>query len=167
MLTFLPEMAAGFGALAPVSVAGWTVGPGRYVYAGLLAAGVGGQYVGGRLVDRLPVELGLVGAFALLAVVGVLFAAAGGIGPVLLLGGLLGVALFAAQPLYQAAVAKHAAGGTRGLSYGYTYAGVFGVGALGGALAGAVLRYASPAALFGVLAVVAVLGAAVALETWR
>jgi MFS family permease len=70
----------------------------------------------------------------------------------LLVCGLLGVCLFVVQPFYQATVAEYTPAGTRGLSYGYTYLGVFGVGALGGAVAGGVLTLSGPAALFAVLA---------------
>lgn len=166
ILTFLPGLVSDFPALAPVTVGGWTLDPERYFYAGLLAIGAIGQYVGGRLVGRMSTEAGLAGAFGLLALAALLFALgpAGGLLATLALGALLGVALFAAQPFYQAAVADHAASDARGLSYGYTYAGVFGVGALGGALAGLLLTYASPAVLFALLAALAAVGAALAAD---
>jgi MFS family permease len=68
------------------------------------------------------------------------------------MGALVGFFLFVVQPFYQATVAEYTPAGTRGLSYGYTYLGVFGVGALGGAVAGGVLTYANDTALFAVLA---------------
>jgi MFS family permease len=71
----------------------------------------------------------------------------------------LGFALFVIQPLYQATVAEYSPAEARGLSYGYTYLAVFGVGALGASLAGAVLEYAGPPLLFGVLAGIAAVGA--------
>jgi MFS family permease len=71
----------------------------------------------------------------------------------------LGFSLFVIQPLYQASVAEYSPPEARGLSYGYTYLAVFGVGALGASLAGGLLQYAGPSLLFGVLAGIAALGA--------
>jgi MFS family permease len=78
--------------------------------------------------------------------------AALGLAPLLAVGAVLGVMLFVVQPFYQATVAEYTPTGTRGLSYGFTYLGVFGVGALGGAVAGAILTFATPTVLFGTLA---------------
>jgi hypothetical protein len=49
----------------------------------------------------------------------------------------------------------------RGLSYGFTYLGVFGIGALGAVVSGALLDHSSPAVLFGVLSGIAVFGVGV------
>jgi len=157
VLTFLPELLTPLVAVdLPIDVA-----PGRYVYAGLLGVGVLGQYVGGRLSDWDGVEWILMGAFAALGLIAVGFlpVAGGGTGPLLAVSAALGFALFVVQPLYQATVAEYTPPDARGLSYGITYLGVFGVGALGAALAGALLQYAGPPLLFGVLAGVAALGA--------
>ncbi|SEL59984.1 Sugar phosphate permease [Haloferax larsenii] len=125
-----------------------------YVYAGLLTIGVVGQYVGGKLTDRIPTERGLVVGFAALAVVAVAFlpVASLGVAPLLAICALLGFFLFMVQPFYQATVAEYTPAGLRGLSYGFTYLGVFGVGALGGAIAGYVLDVANSTTLFFVLA---------------
>ncbi|MGQ4555663.1 MFS transporter [Halobellus sp. GM3] len=171
VLTFMPnllESLPGFDPIPLISVlppavtdalgvragSGRAINPERYFYSGLLIVGVLGQYLGGKLTDRIPVELGLAGGFGLLAVLGVAFlpAADAGIGPLLAVGAVLGCALFFVQPFYQATVAEYTPADARGLSYGYTYLGVFGVGALGGAIAGAILTYATPAALFATLA---------------
>ena len=158
VLTFLPEVLATTALvteLPAASVDGF--GPARFVYAGLLLVGVVGQYLGGRLTDRLPVERGLQIAFAAMIAIALGFAAAlqvGG-GWVLLAGGVLGVVLFFIQPLTQATVAEFTPQSARGVSYGFSYLGVFGVGAMGGLLAGVVLTTASVATLFAVLAVVA------------
>ncbi|SFR58680.1 Sugar phosphate permease [Halogeometricum limi] len=178
VLTFLPNLLEGLDAFAPVPLAsllpaavadalgveagsGRTLQPERYFYSGLLMVGVLGQYAGGKLTDRLPVEYGLVGSFGGLAILAVLFLPVAGAGlvPLLAFGAVLGFFLFVIQPFYQATVAEYTPAGTRGLSYGFTYLGVFGVGALGGALAGAILTYATPAVLFTTLAGIAVLGA--------
>ncbi|UWG51157.1 MFS family permease [Halalkaliarchaeum sp. AArc-CO] len=171
VLTFLPELLRalpGFEAipiadLLPGTVAdllgvdpadGETLEPSDYFYAGLLMIGVVGQYIGGKLTDRFPVEYGIAGAFGILAVLAVTFPIVSGmgLGPLAVFGVFLGVFLFVVQPLYQATVAEYTPPGTRGLSYGYTYLGVFGVGSLGAAVAGTVLAYADSTALFFVLA---------------
>src|SRR5699024_6697689 len=159
-LTFLPELFSGFDAIQPINAFGGTFEPGNYVFAGLLAMGVFGQYVGGKLTDRIRVEAGLIAGFAALVViaVGYLPAANAGLGPLLVLSAVFGFVLFYIQPFYQAAVAEYTPPAARGLSYGFTYLGDFGFGALAASAAGAVLTYASPAALFGLLAVFAVIG---------
>jgi MFS family permease len=165
VLTFLPELLRGLPGFDPVPVAallpgdvtggsGRTIAPQNYFYSGLLLVGVVGQYVGGKLTDRVPVEVGLAAGYGTLALLAVLFlpVAALGVGPLLVLGAVLGVVLFLVQPFYQATVAEYTPAGTRGLSYGFTYLGVFGIGALGGAVAGAILTFATPGVLFATLA---------------
>jgi MFS family permease len=158
VLTFLPDL------LTPLVTVDLPidVDTGRYVYAGLLTVGIFGQYVGGRLTEWGRPERGLAGAFAGLTVVAALFLPVAGTGTAGLLGAsvVLGFALFVIQPLYQATVAEYSPAEARGLSYGYTYLAVFGVGALGATLAGASLQYAGPPLLFGLLAIIAALGGA-------
>jgi MFS family permease len=164
VLTFLPDLLSAFPSFSPIEFAGRELRPYRYAYSGLLLVGVLGQYTGGKLTARMPTERALTGAFAGLAVITVVFlpAADAGLVPLLAVGALLGFALFVVQPLYQATVAAYTPPGTRGLSYGYTYLGVFGVGALGAAIAGTVLQYAGPPTLFAILAGFAVVASAVA-----
>ena len=154
VLTFLPDLLGGFPALQGFSLGGLDLEAGRYVYAGLLLVGVGGQYVGGLLTDRVPTERGIAGAFVVLALIALAYlpAAQAGLGPLLAVSAMLGFFLFVVQPLYQATVAEYSPADARGLSYGFTYLGVFGIGALGAALTGVILQYFSPAVLFGVLA---------------
>lgn len=157
VLTFLPDLLTPLVTLdVPLDL-----DAGRYVYAGLLMVGIGGQYVGGLLTDRMNVEGALVRAFGLLAVVAVVFLPLARLGTAGLLAAsaVLGFLLFLVQPLYQATVAEYTPPEARGLSYGFTYLGVFGIGALGAALAGAMLEYASDDVLFYVLSGLAVLGA--------
>lgn len=162
MLTFLPDLLGRLAALEPVAWGALTLQPGRFVYAGLLLVGVAGQYAGGRLTDRVHLESAIAVTFALLAVIAAAFLplARLGLGPLLGISAVLGFVLFGVQPLYQAAIAEHSPAGARGLSYGYNYLGVFGVGALGAALAGGVLSVSTPAVLFGVLAALVALAAA-------
>jgi MFS family permease len=156
VLTFLPDLLSSFEQLQPIEVAGFprSLEPDQYFYSGLLMVGVLGQYAGGKLTDRIPVELGLVGGYGTLAVLAPVFlpVATSGLPGLLAIGALLGFFLFMVQPFYQATIAESTPPEARGLSYGYTYLGVFGIGALGGAVAGAVLTYASEMALFLVLA---------------
>ena len=177
VLTFLPELLRSLPGFEPIPVdallpesvrstlgvesgAGQTLKPQDYFYSGLLLVGVAGQYAGGKLTDRIPVEYGLAGSFGVLAVLAVLFVpvSEAGLGPLVVLGALLGAFLFVVQPMYQATVAEYTPSGTRGLSYGFTYLGVFGVGALGGTIAGAILAVANPTALFLTLAGIAAVG---------
>ena len=177
VLTFLPELLRGLPGFEPIPVetllpgsvaaalgvesgSGQTIQPQDYFYSGLLLVGVVGQYVGGKLTDRIPVEYGIAGAFGTLAVLAMLFVPVSnmGIGPLMVLGAFLGAFLFVVQPMYQATVAEYTPSGTRGLSYGFTYLGVFGVGALGGTIAGWVLAVADTTALFLVLASIAAVG---------
>ncbi|WP_135828345.1 MFS transporter [Halorussus halobius] len=154
VLTFLPDMLSNQSVFDPVEVGAREIQPSRYIYSGLLMIGIAGQYAGGKLTDRIRVERGITGAFALLAVVALLYVPAlnAGVTTLLAASAVLGFALFVVQPLYQAAVAEYTPAGTRGLSYGYTYLGVFGVGSLGAGVAGAVLDLFDPTALFVVLA---------------
>jgi MFS family permease len=157
VLTFLPDLLTPLVTIdLPIDVAA-----GRYVYAGLLAVGIAGQYVGGRLSDRDDAERILAGALAVLAGVAVVFLPVAGRGTAALLAvsAGLGFFLFLVQPLYQATVADYTPPDARGLSYGYTYLAIFGVGALGAALAGGLLHVAGPPLLFGVLAGLALAGA--------
>lgn len=169
LLTFLPESLSGLALFEPVAVAGWTVDPGQYVYAGLLAVGALGQYGGGRVTHYVRSEVALVATLGVLVVLALAFVPASGVGTsaFLLVCALLGLVLYSVAPIYQVAIADRAPEGSHGLSYGYTYLGTFGVGAVGAAMAGAVLDRAGTPTLFVVLAAFAGLGAAVALALVR
>lgn len=166
VLTFLPDLLTPFVTVSlPIDVSA-----GRYVYAGLLTVGIAGQYVGGHITDRFPTERGLAITFAGLAVIALLFLPLAGTGTagLLVISAVLGFSLFVIQPLYQATVAEYSSPDARGLSYGYTYLAVFGIGALGATLAGTLLQYTSPGVLFGTLAGIAGLGAVLsAWLAWR
>ena len=157
VLTFLPELLADLETFQPVTFAGETQNPSDYIYVGLLGVGVAGQYLGGRLTDLMRPERGIAYAFGALGVLSLVYLPIAGLGPVplLVVSAALGFTLFVVQPMYQATVAEYTPAAARGLSYGYTYLGVFGVGALGAGMAGAVLTYGSPAALFVLLAAIA------------
>ncbi|OYR48817.1 MFS transporter [Halorubrum sp. Ea1] len=132
----------------------------RYLYVAVLMVGVLGQYLGGRIADWVRPERGLIALMSVLAVLALLFVPAGATTASFLAVSLaLGVALFTVQPLSQATVAAYSPSEARGISFGYTYLGIFGVGSLGAALAGTVLTRAGPRELFLVLAVIAVVGA--------
>jgi len=165
MVTFLPEVlsdvldpllavdpAAAIGPVAD-SPAASEFDLSQYLYAGLLAVGVAGQYVGGRLTDAIEPERGLAVMLTLLVVIALLFVPASGSLPTLLaISTALGFALFGLQPLSQATIAKYSPPAYRGLSFGFTYLAIFGIGALGASLAGAALTYGSQTTLFVMLA---------------
>lgn len=155
-LTFLPDLLSGFTTFGTIDLAGRAIQPSRYIYVGLLIIGIAGQYVGGRLSDRIDPTLGVALAFGALGIIALLFipAATAGLWPLLVISALLGFAVFGEQPLLQAAVADHSSADTRGISYGFMYSGVFGFGAAGAAIAGFLLTYATRDALFGFLALV-------------
>ncbi|GAA0231942.1 MFS transporter [Haladaptatus pallidirubidus] len=170
VLTFLPDLLGELPMFAPVDFAGESLEPARYLYAGLLTVGMAGQYVGGKLTDRVENARAIAVSFGLLAVIAIVFVPASnaGLAPLLAVSFVLGFCLFVVQPLYQATVAEYTPPEARGISYGYTYLGVFGVGALGATIAGVVLQYFSPTVLFTVLAgfavVASLLGAVLAVR---
>ncbi|MFD1571677.1 MFS transporter [Halorubrum laminariae] len=161
LLTFLPDVLAESPALAPVELLGQTVQPSQYVYTALLTVGIGGQYVGGRLTDRVPSLTAFLGFFTALAVLALAFPIVREAGTVPLVGIclLLGFFVYGTAPVYQVVVSEEAPDEVQGLSYGFTYLAMFGVGALGASIAGFVLTNASSAVLFAVLGGVAGLGA--------
>lgn len=177
VLTFLPDLLGDFLTAAigdiqlfsPDSPVAEKFDLAQYLYAGLLTVGIGGQYLGGRLTDTIEPERGLVIMLAILTAIGLLFVpvAKAGLGGLLAVSIVLGFALFAMQPLTQATIARYSIPESRGLSFGYTYLATFGIGALGAAVVGTVLTYASVSIVFGVLAGFSVLGGlfAIALVT--
>ncbi|QSG10345.1 MFS transporter [Halapricum desulfuricans] len=176
-LTFLPETLGDFlppidellGVVGSDSVLAAELDTASLVYAGLLTVGIAGQYAGGKLSDRVSPTLGIAGAFGALVAVAVAFVPAARIGPVPLLAVsvLLGLFLFALQPLYQATVATYTPPDGRGLSYGYTYLVSFGVGATGATIAGYLLSTLGMGGTFLVLAVFPALGGGFALALYR
>jgi predicted MFS family arabinose efflux permease len=154
VFTFLPNVLDGLPYFDPVSFLGRTFQPSQYVYSGLLLVGVFGQYAGGRLSERVRIERALVGVFLALVLASIVFVPASEVGVFALLAvcGALGFLVYAAVPIYQAGVAEHATEEVHGLSYGVTYLGMFGVGALGASVAGVALTYADATALFALLA---------------
>ena len=173
-LTFMPELLNDF--LEPMADTLPTLDGGdaensidldfsQYLYAGLLMVGILGQYVGGILVDRIPSEWGLAVCLGLLGLISVVFvpAATAGLASLVLVAMMLGFVLFAVQPMTQATVAKYSPMEIRGLSYGFTYLAIFGVGALGAAISGFALSVADDSTLFLILAGIAAAGAALSL----
>ncbi len=152
--TFLPEVLAGLPLFEPVEVYGRSVAPSQYVYSGLLLLGGGGQYAGGWLVDRLPVERVLVGSYTALTLIALVFAPAAdaGLWPLLTVAAAFGFCAFLVAPVNQEAISAYSGADVRGLSFGYSYTAIFGVGALGSSLAGLVLTRSTSAVLFVLLA---------------
>ncbi|MFB1064569.1 MFS transporter [Natrinema sp. H-ect4] len=156
MLTYLPEILHGLPAIGDITFSTNLEGisPGDYIYVSLLVVGMAGQYVGGKLTDRIRSERGLIAIFAVLCVLALAFVPIMSMGlvPIVLYCIVLGFFLFATQPLYQDAVAVHTPARARGLSYGYTYVGKFGIGPVSIAIGGFILGGFSTALFFGVLA---------------
>lgn len=67
------------------------------------------------------------------------------------------------QILNQTTIAKYSMPGSRGLSFGYNYLAIFGIGALGASSVGLALTYATVEVMFVVLAVFSFLSTALAL----
>jgi MFS family permease len=160
VLTFLPRI---FESALPPTLLGGENSLARYAYSTLLLIGTVGQYLGGRLSDRIAPARGLAIVFGALAVTALLFEPLVSLGTVgiAVLVLLFGVLLFGEQPLMQATVAEASPPETRGLTYGYTYLGAFGIGAVGAALTGTFLEVSTRAALFVTLAAVAATAAIV------
>ncbi|WP_281195188.1 MFS transporter [Halorubrum sp. F4] len=173
VLTFLPDVLGGYlpdvsgtiGLFAPDSPMAEEFDLASYLYAGLLTVGIAGQYVGGKLTDRISVSAGLAAVFTALVVLAVLFipVAEAGLWPLIAMSAVFGFVLFSIQPLYQAAIAVYSPPDGRGLSYGYTYLANFGVGAAGAAIAGYLLGVTTVRGTFLALALVPAAGAVVAL----
>jgi MFS family permease len=167
--TFLPEVSEYVRLFDPDSPMAREIDLSSYLYAGLLTVGIGGQYLGGKLTDRVAPTAGLAVVFTALCLVALLFvpAAQAGVLTLLVISAALGLLLFALQPLYQATIAEYSPPGGRGLSYGYTYLASFGVGAAGAAIAGYLLSVVDVGGTFAVLAVFPALGAVLALLLFR
>jgi MFS family permease len=169
--TFLPDILADLPLFEPVVVSGRTLEPSRYVYAGLLLLGGAGQYAGGRLVEAVRTEVALVASYLTLAAIAVVFIplTAAGILPLLVGAGVVGFVVFGVAPINQEAISAYSAADLRGLSFGYTYMAIFGVGALGATMAGAILTRWDAGVLFVVLAGIALVGtglAAILIGPW-
>ena len=162
LLTFLPDVIGDLPRFDAVTVYGRPVEPAQYVYTGLLVIGIAGQYAGGRVTDLVETEHALLAVFVALAVLAFAFvpSATLGVAPFLLVCLAIGFALYATAPIYQVLIAEYAASDVHGLSYGYTYLGMFGVGAAGAAIAGTLLTYFASSVLFATLGVIAILAAA-------
>lgn len=161
LLTFMPDMIADLPQFGTYTIMGQSAEPAQYIYTGLLMVGILGQYAGGRVTDLIRTEYALLSTLTILGVLAVLFlpAASVGVVPFLVLCGILGFCLYATAPIYQVVIAEYAAEDVHGLSYGYTYLGMFGFGAGGAALAGGLLTYFNAAALLGTLGVIAFVAA--------
>lgn len=169
LLTFMPDMVAGLPLFETYVLFGMEAEPSQYIYTGILMFGIFGQYAGGRVTDRVRTEYAFFSSLFALGALALLFIPASNVGivPFLLVCAALGFALYATAPIYQVVIAEQAAEDVHGLSYGYAYLGMFGVGAGGAALAGAVLTYANSTALLTVLAGLAFVGTALVLVLIR
>ncbi|UHQ98514.1 MFS transporter (plasmid) [Natrinema zhouii] len=154
LTTMLEPFVGDFQLFDPDSPMAEEFEPSRYFYTGLLMVGIGGQYVGGTLTERVPTERGLVVAFGSLALTALAFVPAArlGLASLALVSAVLGFLLFMIQPLYQVTIAQYSPANARGLSYGFTYVGTFGIGAFGAAITGIVYERFGTFAMFATLA---------------
>ncbi|WP_293029305.1 MFS transporter [Natronococcus sp.] len=154
LFTFLPDVLAGLPVFEPVEIAGETFEPSQYAYAGLLLVGAAGQYAGGRLSDSRSPERTIVAVFLALIVVSLSFPVVTSFGllATVAICALLGFFVFMEAPIHQALIGEYVAADVQGLSFGYTYLGVFGIGAAGASIAGIALTYGGTALLFVALA---------------
>ncbi|MGQ0796939.1 MAG: MFS transporter [Methanobacteriota archaeon] len=120
-------------------------------YVVLLAVGAVGQLAAGHLADRPRSERILLALSLLAGGLLLLIAspAAAAFAPVPWAFGLL---LFSLEPLQNILVTSTVPADRRGLAFGMTFLSVFGVGSVGAALAGFLLREGQVTVLFGVLA---------------
>lgn len=162
LLTFLPDILEGSQWFTEVEIFGRSFPPAEYVYSGMLTVGIAGQYVGGRATEHVSSTTAFLGALAGLLVLALAFIPAWNAGVVQLIAVSLGLGFFvySTAPIYQVVIADHVAADVHGLSYGYTYLAMFGIGAVGATVAGTVLTYATVTTLFLVLALLAAAGCA-------
>ncbi|WP_255169973.1 MFS transporter [Natrononativus amylolyticus] len=154
IFTFLPDVLGQLGVFEAVVVGGEEFDPSQYLYAGLLMIGAFGQLAGGKLSDRVTPEYAIIGAFAAQVAVSLAFvpAAALGTATFLLACAALGFFVYLYAPIVQALVGETVPADVHGLSFGYVYLGVFGVGAAGASIAGIVYTYGDVEHVFVVLA---------------
>lgn len=157
LFTFLPELLSRLQTFNALDLLGKGSSAGQYVYSYLLLVGVGGQYLGGKLSDGYRAERLLVANMGILTLFTLLFlpATKWGIGPLILVSTALGFVLFLSAPITLKLVADYVDESVHGLSYGFTYFGLWGIGSLGAVLAGVLLTYAGRPALFFGLAALA------------
>lgn len=154
IFTFLPDVLTDLPIFETIAVGERELEAGQIAYSGILLVGVFGQYAGGMFSDRGRPELALLGTFGALLFASVLFvpASEAGVVPLVLVCTALGFFIYALAPILQTLVAEYVTADSHGLSFGYIYLGMFGIGALGAAVAGTTLDYGGVATLFAVLA---------------
>jgi MFS transporter, FSR family, fosmidomycin resistance protein len=169
LLTFMPDMVANLPQFDAYTVFGRSVEPAQYIYTGLLTIGILGQYAGGRVTDLIRTEYALLTTLGALAVFAFAFLPAADLGivPFVVLCGILGFFLYATAPIYQVVIAEKSADDVHGLSYGFTYLGMFGFGAAGAALAGSILTYFDAGTLLATLGAIALVAAALVVVVLR
>ncbi|WP_049928753.1 MFS transporter [Halopiger goleimassiliensis] len=164
VLSFLPEILSDLPLFDPVAIGGESFEPSQYVYAGLLLLGGIGQYVGGKWTDRTRTEYALIGTYSVVVLASLAFvpAARTGLWAILAVCAVLGITIYMSAPIRQALLAEYSPPDVHGLSFGYFYLGVYGVGAVGASLAGIVLTYGTQTTFFlafaGIAAVAVALG---------
>lgn len=162
LLTFLPEILSGsdIGFSLEFGAEQQDFDSSQLVYTGLLTMGIFGQYLGGRLTNYISSSAAFAGALMGLGILGFLFPIAyqSGMVGLITISLLIGFVMYGTAPIYQVVIADYAPSESHGVSYGLTYLAMFGIGATGASLAGAVLTYASYSVLFPLLGIIALIG---------
>lgn len=164
VVTFLPDVLGSLAVFEALAIGSLDLETAQIAYMVLLLVGAVGQYAGGVASDRVRPERVLVVILLVLAALGPAFIGATALGAmaVLAICALLGLFLFAVAPVGQHLVAEYTPEGSHGTSFGVVYFGIFGVGAVGAALAGALLDGGGLWALFGGLGIVVLFAAGLA-----
>lgn len=151
LLTFLPDILDSFSVLRAISFGKNTIEAHRFLYSGVFVIGILGQYVGGYLSERWAPEtlwMWILPTVPLIALLYVAVSVWGGLVSLVAVSGFLGFFMFLLQPINQAAVSVYSGPRARGLAFGFTFLGVFGLGALGAPLTGFILDYSNQNVLF-------------------
>ncbi len=133
-LTYLPLYLSTLQ-LPQLSLGQRGIGPGAYIFSGLLAAGAVGQVAGGVLADKFKVEVVLAISSGAVALFLVLLSVPTGfvVAAVALTFGFL---LFMLEPLQNVLVSVRTPDSVRGLAFGLVFLAVFGIGAIGAVMGG-------------------------------
>jgi len=140
-----------------IDLGGEAVKPHRFLYSAVFLVGILGQFIGGNLTDRFSPEILWLWVLPMFPVIALLYIPAAKTGGLIAIGSvsvLLGFFMFLLQPINQAAVSAYSESSGRGMAFGFTFLGVFGIGALGAPLTGVILQFYNQTVLFVSMAII-------------
>jgi MFS family permease len=120
----------------------------------VLLTAIGGQFAGGWVSDRVPLEWAIVPVIGLTAPMLLLTAAGGGVWLLVFAIGFV-IANFGQQPIINGLIADYAPAGAAGRAFGVSFFLVFGLGSIAGTVCGVVADASGTRAAFALLAAVA------------